>query len=454
MSIVRGESQEPVKVSINTILDEKGVIPMYHHRLNRRDFIKTATVTAGSCVLGSIFPARVLGANDRINFGVIGVGNMGTGHLQNIVERGERDNISVVAVSDVYRRRITRAQDICGGEGYMDYRKLLDRKDVDAVLIASPDHWHAKMSIDAMEAGKHVYCEKPMTLTIEQALQVREAVRRYKKVFQVGPNDTAKDSYWKARDAIRHGRVGKVTWAQGSYNRNVRGCAFNVWMPFDETAGPSKSGEDYVDWDMWLGYKWNLAPKIRWNADHFFRFRKYWPYNGGVATDLLYHKLAPLLISIVGENGEYPHRVNANGGLYLEKDGRDIPDVFTMSVDYRSEFTVNLTSILTNDTQMPTRICGRYGTIEMDGEHAVMTGNGDYVEEFKQFNNGQASVTVPSESRRDLKGNFIDVIRQGGILHCNVDLGAATMVAIKMGVESYRRNRTMLWDPIRERIIL
>lgn len=426
---------------------------MHDQKLNRRHFIKTAALAAGTAASWNVFPSSVLGANDRINFGVIGTGNMGTGHLSDLVKRSEEENIRVKAISDVYQRRITRAIGICNGDGYMDYRKLLDQKDIDAVLIATPDHWHAKMSIDAMDAGKHVYCEKPMTLTVEQALQVRDAVKHYGKVFQVGPNDTAKDAVWKARDAIRDGRVGKVTWAQGSYNRNVRGCAFNVWMPFDETAGPNKTGEDYVDWDMWLGYEWNLAPKIRWNADHFFRFRKYWPYSGGVATDLLYHKLAPLLISIVGEDGEYPMRVSAGGGLYLEKDGRDIPDVFTMTIDYRSEFTVILTSILTNDTQMPTRINGRYGTIELDGENAVMTGNGEYVEEFKQSNDGETQVTLQSEPRRDLKGNFIDVIRRGGPLHCNVDLGAATMVAIKMGVESYRQSKTLLWDS-REEIII
>ena len=180
----------------------------------------------------------------------------------------------------------------------MDYRKLLEQKDIDAVLIATPDHWHGKISIDAMESGKHVYCEKPMTHTVEQALQVRDAVKRYKKVFQVGPNAIASDTYWKAREAILQGRIGKATWAQGSYNRNARICLFNDNQKIDPTAGPDKTGEDYINWDMWLGYEWDLAPKIPWTPDHYFRFRKYWPYSGGVATDLLYHKLAPLLIAM------------------------------------------------------------------------------------------------------------------------------------------------------------
>ena len=162
-----------------------------------------------------------------------------------------------------------------------------------------------------------------MTHTVEQALELRDAVRRYKKVLQVGPNGTGNDSYWEAHEAIKGGRIGKVTWAHGSFNRNARVCLFNTHQKIDPTAGPDKPGEDYIDWDMWLGHEWGLAPKIPWNPEHFFRFRKYWPYNGGVATDLLYHKLAPLLLAIAGPNGEYPWRVNASGGLYIEKDGRE-----------------------------------------------------------------------------------------------------------------------------------
>ena len=424
---------------------------------SRRTFIRSAALTAGALGIGGLIPSRVLGANDRIRFGLIGTGGMGTGHLQSLLGRSSDDNIQVGGICDVYQRRVNRSLAACGkaghrAEGYLDYRKLLDNKDIDAVLIATPDHWHSTISIAAMDAGKHVYCEKPMTLTVEQAIEVRNAVRKYKKVFQVGPNYTAEDQFWKARDIIRGGRIGKVTWAQGSYNRNVKGCAFNMWNPIDETAGPDKTGEDYIDWDMWLGSKWNLAPKIPWNPEHFFRFRKYWPYNGGVATDLLYHKLAPLLLTIVGPNGEYPSQVNANGGLYIEKDGRDIPDVFMMSVSYPSEFTVNLISVLTNDTQMPTRIFGKYGTMELD-KQAVMTENGDFTGEFRSLNNGYSQVSIPKAETRDMEGNFIDVIRTGGQLYCNAELGAATMVAIKMGVESYKQKKTLLWDSVNSKLI-
>jgi predicted dehydrogenase len=418
----------------------------------RRDFFKQSAVAAG--VLAARSRTRVVGANERVSVGIIGVGGMGFSHLRALVERSERYGCEVVAVSDVYQRRINRAVERCKGDGYLDYRELLQRPDIDAVFVVTPDHWHARISIDAMAAGKHVYCEKPMTLTIEQAFEVKKAVEKYGKVFQVGPNRTADDRFWKAQELILAGRIGKVTWAQGGYNRNIRGGAFNVWFPIDETAGPDKSGDDYVNWDMWLGHQWDLAQKIPWNPEHYFRFRKYWPYNGGVATDLLYHMMAPLLIAISGRDGEYPRRVNASGGLFLLKDGRDIPDVFLMNVDYLSEFTMSLTSVLTNNTRVPTRIYGQYGTIEIanDSDRAgqpgdmSVTGNGDFVKEFAERNHGYTELTMPMEERPDLRHNFFDCIRHGGTPFCNVELGTAAMVGIKLGVESYRQSKTMLWD--------
>ena len=419
-------------------------------QVSRRSFIKTMGIVSGATSLGGLMPSRVLGANDRINFAVIGTGGMGTGHLKSLVNRSEADNIKVVGVCDVYRRRLNNSMEISGADGTMDYREILDRKDVDAILIATPDHWHSKITLEGLDAGKHVYVEKPMTLTVEQAIEVRNAARKSDKVVQVGPNFTADDQYWLGNKLINDGRIGKVTWAQATYNRNPRsGGAFGALGTVNETAGPQQQGEDYVDWDMWLGWKWKLAPRIPWNPDHFFRFRRYWRYNGGVATDLLYHRLAPLLIALSGGNGAYPSRVSGNGGLYIKDDGRDVPDVFTLTADYPEKYTINLVSVLTNDTQRPTRIFGQYGTMEFDGD-VIMTGNGAFKDDFRKLNDGYDMIRIPTKETRDLEGNFIDVIRKGGRLHCNAELGCTTMVAIKMGVESYRQSKTLLWDHDRE----
>ena len=420
--------------------------------LSRRSFVASSAVAAGALALPASSAARVLGANDRIRIAAIGVGGMGTGHVGGLVKRAKDDNLEVPVVCDVFQKRVTRAQKIANCAGTRDYRTVIDNRDIDAVLIATPDHWHAKISIDALESGKHVYVEKPMTHTVEQAIELRNVVRKTKKVLQVGPQGTSDDGVWQAHDAIKAGRIGQVTWAHGSYNRNARVCLFNTHQTIDAAAGPDKTGEDFIDWDQWLGHKWGLAPKIAWNPEHFFRFRKYWPYNGGVATDLLYHKLAPLLIAMAGANGAYPLRVNAGGGLYVEKDGRDIPDVFLMTADFVGEFSVFLASTLTNDAGIPDRVYGKHGTMELGGD-PLLKFNGDFKDEFKAKNDGKEEARLPRQKRRDQVGNFLDVVRGNGTLHCNAELGCATMVAIKLAVESYRQRKTMLWDPKAERVV-
>ncbi|MHC5024885.1 MAG: Gfo/Idh/MocA family protein [Planctomycetota bacterium] len=444
-------------------------------RYSRRRFMQTAAAATAATTLPAASWARVLGANDRLNLAVIGTGGMGTGHTRSLMGRRDKDNLLVTRVCDVYRRRLNNAVGVIEGSeaaGTMEYREVLDDRGVDAVVIATPDHWHTKIAIEAMEADKDVYCEKPLSLTVQQAIDCRDAVKRTGRTLQVGPQGTSDDRFWKARRAIADGRIGKVTWSQGSYCRNSRGGQFN-WH-IDPDAGPNNPAhaDGYVWWERWLGSEWDLAPKIPWNADHFFRFRKYFAYNGGLATDLLYHRLAPLLLAISGPDGEYPKRVVASGGRYLEKDERDIPDTFLMMVDYPSEHTVVLASVMTNDVGVPDVIRGQYATMEF-GSTLLVKEQGTWWPEFREANAGefpstmktedgketpdpapgQASFEIYTSPRRDHMGNFLDAIRGEAPLHCNVDLGCSTMVAIKMGVESYRQNKVLLWDEQNERVI-
>jgi predicted dehydrogenase len=433
---------------------------------SRRLFLKTATaVGAGLAWLPHRSYGRILGSNDRLNMAVIGTGGMGTAHTNGLVKRKAEDNIDVIQVCDVYRRRLNNAMNIIGhgnGSGTMRHEDVLDNGDVDAVVIATPDHWHTKIAIEAMEAGKDVYCEKPLSLTIQQALDCRDAVHRTGRTLQVGPQGTSAPHIWAARDAIERGRIGKVSWSQGSYCRNSRGGQFNWGI--DPDAGPNNdpSSDGYVDWDRWLGHEYGLAEEIDWNADHFFRFRKYYAYNGGLATDLLYHKLAPFTKAISGHDGEYPRRVVASGGTYLEKDERDIPDTFMMMVDYPSEHTVVLASVMTNDVGVDDVIRGQHGTMTFTNGVTIKE-QGTWAPEFRERNgdvltigrgadgkpdpkHGQAVFSLDVPQRRDHMGNFLDAIRLGDEQACNVDLGTSTMVAIKMGVESLRQNKVMLWD--------
>jgi predicted dehydrogenase len=483
-------------------------------RITRRRFIQSSAAFSAAGFLPAASWARVLGANERITFGVIGCGGMGHSHLNDLMGRRERDNLIVTRVCDVYRRRLNSAIQRIEGQpqaGTMEYREVLDDKDVDAILIATPDHWHTKIAIEAMEAGKDVYCEKPLSLTIEQAIECREAVKRTGRVLQVGPQRTSEDRFWKARDAIAKNRIGKVCWSQASYCRNSREGQFN-W-PIDPDAGPhaSKDSEGYVWWDRWLGHEHGLAENIAWNADHFFRFRKYWAYNGGVATDLLYHMLAPLLLAINGPNGQYPRKVVASGGKYIEKDERDIPDTFMMMVDYPppNEHTIVLVSVMTNDGDLDTIIRGQHGTIAFGDGEIELREQETWWPEFRKTNAdiappsapsdqaippstdggssdaaasaapsgadaptsawrmekndngnekpvpppGQATCRIATEPRPDHMGHFLGAIRKECEPSCNVDLGCSTMVAIKMAVESYRRDKALLWDAKKEAVI-
>jgi predicted dehydrogenase len=452
--------------------------------VTRRQFIHSATAAASAaCVLPAVSWARVQGSNDRILMAVIGTGGMGHAHLGDLTGRAERDNVSVIQVCDVYRRRLNSAvQKIQAspGAGTMEYREVLDNKDVDAVLIATPDHWHTKIAIEAMEAGKDVYCEKPLSLTIEQAIECRDAVKRTGRTLQVGPQRTSEDRFWKAQDAIADGRIGKVVWSQASFCRNSREGQFN-WR-IDPDAGPNnpQDADGYVWWDRWLGHEWGLAENISWNADHFFRFRKYWAYNGGVATDLLYHMLAPILLAVTGSQGEYPRKVVAAGGKYIEKDERDIPDSFMLMIDYPSEHTVVLVSVMTNDSGLDTIIRGQHGTIEF-GDKLTLREQSVWWKEFRAVNAGlveqrmeradapggaagggsdkpvpdpgKASFQIHTSPRRDHMGHFLGAIRGQCDVSCNVDLGCSTMVAIKMGVEAYRQEKTLQWDAQTEQVV-
>ena len=461
---------------------------------SRRDFLggvlgAAAAGSASSLLMPAIAWGRVRGANERIRMAVIGTGGMGTHHVNAMLGRLDADNIALTRVCDVYRRRLNHATKLVAdagtaaavNPGTMEYREILDAKDVDAVLIATPDHWHTKIAIEAMDAGKDVYCEKPLSLTIEQALECRDAVKRTGRMLQVGPQGTSDDSFWRARDAIAKGRIGKPVWSQGAYCRNSRGGQFNWHIDPDASPTAPRDSDAYVWWDRWLGHEHGLAENIPWNPDHFFRFRKYFAYNGGVATDLLYHKLAPMLLAITGPDGEYPKRVVAVGGRFLEKDERDIPDTFMMMIDYPSEHSIVLVSVMTNDVGLDTVIRGQHGTIEFKTDTQEGTGGklavseqGEWAPEFRSVNadllaagttrneagadvsepaHGAARFEIATQPRRDHVGNFFDAIRGIAKPDCNVDLGCSTMVAIKMGVEAYRRNKVMLWDAQGERAL-
>lgn len=425
-------------------------------KVNRRDFVKIAVGTGISLGVSQVQgPAigKVLGANDRINIGIIGVGGRGMHLLRWAMETGAKKNDArVVAVSDVYVKRKRKAQDLCKGDGYLNYKELLDRKDIDAVVIATPDHWHAQMAIEAMEKGKDVYLEKPMTHTVEEAKQVHEAVLKHGKILQIGSQTTSSDQWWKARKAIQDGMIGKLIMSQGSYHRNSKNGEWN-W-PIDPEAGPNAKGENYIDWKMWLG----PAPSRPYDADRFFRFRKYWDYSGGIATDLFYHVMAPL--NICWNEPQFPYRVSGNGGIYVFKDEREVPDTFTLTADFAAGHTVVLSSSMANDTHIPGLIRGHEGTIIMVPE-GKFEGKVDYitvvpqkitVDKFKA-KYGSDQVRLAVEPRENHMENFLRCVRTREKPVLDSLTAYKAMTTIAMSVQSYREGKVIYFDEREQRVV-
>ena len=256
--------------------------------------------------------------NDRIRVALIGNGIQGNGDARMSIQAGGE----LVAVADVYEGRLTRAKEQWGDRIFTtrDYREVLARKDVDAVIIAVPDHWHRKMSVDAMNAGKDVYCEKPMVQLIEDGREVVDAAARTGRILQVGSQRVSSVVYQKAKELLEAGAIGETNLVEAWVDRNSAIGAWQYSIP------PDASGTT-IDWDRFLG----RAPKRPFEPIRLFRWRNYRDYGTGVGGDLFVHLFSGMHF-VLGSNG--PTRVYATGGIRYWKDGRDVPDVMLGLYDY------------------------------------------------------------------------------------------------------------------------
>jgi len=422
--------------------------------VNRRDFVKSAAGAGVTLTVLRSAKGKSASANDRINIGVIGVGGRGRALLDWAMKTGQQPEnpAQVVAVSDVYGKRLRAAKEAAKCDGYLDYRELLNRKDVDAVIIATPDHWHARMAIEALEHGKDVYLEKPMTHTVDEARLVNDKVKQTGRVLQVGSQTTSSDQWHKARKVIADGTIGKLIMSQGSYHRNSTNGEWN-WM-IETNAGPDKTGDDFIDWKMWLGD----APKRPYDADRFFRFRKYWDYSGGVATDLFYHVMAPL--NLCWGEAQFPQRVVGTGGIYVFQDEREVPDTFMLTADFAAGHSVVLSSSMANDTHIPGLIRGHEGTI-MIVPGGQFEGRVDYItvtpqriarQKFKE-KYGSIEIMIECEPREDHMQNFLRCVKSREKPVLDSLTAYKAMVTIGMSVQSYREGRVLYWDEQKQKVL-
>ena len=304
--------------------------------LNRRGFLWAAGAASASTLIAPRLhaligagdePARSISANDHVQIALIGAGGQGQGDTKTAVQV---PGVKLVAVADCYNGRLEHCKELWGDDIFTtrDYNEILVRKDIDAVIIGTPDHWHKQASVDAMKAGKDVYCEKPMIHVYADGPEMIEAAHANNRILQIGSQRVSSILYAKAKDLLASGSIGELNMVTAYWDRNSSIGAWNYTVPPD--ASP-----ETCDWTRFLG----TAPKVPFNAEHFFQWRKWKAYGSGVAGDLFVHLFSGTHF-VTGSHG--PTRAMATGDLRFWKDGRDVPDVMVGLFDYREGFNLSL----------------------------------------------------------------------------------------------------------------
>lgn len=449
-------------------------------------------------------------SGDPIRFGVIGYGGRGQ-HLARVLgfatpewiksmqkhdnhealkafEEQENLNVKFTGVCDVFDIPAETAESAFADcKRYRTYEDMIASPEIDAVIIATPDHWHAPMSIAALKAGKHVYVEKPMTHKIKETYELREAVRNSNAVFQVGHQHRQTPSFLTAREIIRKQVLGHVSLVQTNTNRNDDNGAWQYHI--HEKASPKT-----IDWELFLGN----APKIPFNKEHFFRWRKWWAYGSGLSGDLMTHDYDR--VNCVLEMG-MPRFVSASGGIYTHNDGRDVPDVLQVSMEYpdystgssrepgiEKGMTFVYSATLGNQFNRPTILMGHDATLELGNTLRVYpdgrsTRYKELLESGRAHPNTPIYIFDPAAGDVDgitsatskyfadkgllwtyLDGKRVDTsmlhlkewlaaIRHGTPVSCGIDEGFEEAMSAHMAGLSWKLGRRMEWDPVMEEIV-
>ena len=430
-----------------------------HKSVSRREFIQTGTVGAAALGAAATFlsapaPAQAVGANQRLRIGFIGPGGRGlSGHVIPLCKlRKDGAPIELVAVNDVYDINAQTAIDtITKSTGvapkrYADYRELLADKDIDAVCIGTPDHWHAKQTIDALRAGKNVYCEKPMTHTIDEAFAVVKAWKETGKVMQVGVQSTSLPLWGKVNELLRQGEIGKVLMFQTECFRN---SDLGQWRyyPLVKEMNPKT-----INWKSWLGVDEGLAPDMPFDRAVYAQWRRFWPFGAGMFTDLFVHRATSMLKAT---GLRFPSRVVGAGGIYLEYDGRDVPDVATVVADYEEGVQGLITATMScANTPIQQLIRGHNGSLvfgngeefegfEFVGERPEVHHDRNILKSYTKFIGKVIDTTYHHQK------NFVQCCIDGtpDKVNCPPDLGAAAIVTVNLGSRSYREGKVFHFDP-------
>jgi len=420
-----------------------------HSNVTRRSFLgRSASLAAAVTTCTAVSASRVLGANDRIGVGVIGTGGRGNAHLGVIRKVQEEANVELVAACDAFRPRLNKAAEQYQiKKTYMEHQELLKDPQVDVVTIATPDHIHGFQAIDALHAGKDVYCEKPVThwRQFELTKRLAKEVEKSKRVFQLGTQGMSDGAWALIKKLIQDGQIGKPIHAECGYFRvgdwGERG------MPIDDPK--AKPGQD-LNWKAFLGD----SPKHDFDVSRFFRWRMYEDYAGGPVTDLFPHSLTPVL-SMLGVG--MPSVAAATGGKFRYEE-REIPDTFNMLIDFPEKITVVVLGTQGNDYagtggrgsggRIPI-IRGWEGTLTVKENQVVFTPAQESKKEAKQF-------PIPKgEDFNEYWRSFFSCCRNRQTETLSpMRLAFAVQTALQMGMLAYRKGKTAKFDPKKEEIVI
>ena len=442
------------EANLNVVMKQKAETPQ--DGATRREFIKKSTLAAAAVAASTnLFktpvygqeqapaPGSVVGANNRLVVAYIGTGPQGMAHVRTQKAGAAANNIAQAAVCDLstYRQNEARTEIGPNCATFKDYEKLLERKDIDAVTISTVDHWHCKTTLAALEAGKHVYVEKPITRYLGEAFDVYDTVKRTGKILQIGSQGCSAAAWHKSAELIQAGTIGTPVWAQGYYCRNNP----NGKAEWDYTIQPWCTAAD-VDWDKW---QLPVHDKTPFNADAFFRWRKYYAYCAGLLGDLVPHRLLPLMFAT--GNPEYPTRVVCLGAKSVHSDAgipgpeRDSPE----QIELLAEFPSGLTLVLVSSS-----VAARSPGFVIYGHHASLeigsSGERVEVKPEKDFSDDVDLQTFdglkPNEDIGAHEANWFDCIRSNKQPNAGIDLAIRAQTVISLAEMSNRLNMMCLFD--------
>jgi predicted dehydrogenase len=398
--------------------------------LTRREFLKeAAAVGAGVAAFGGLTPAKVLGANDRIRLGLLGAGERGTYDMK--VFMGNPD-VEVVAVCDVYEPHRLIAQQTAGSQAqaHTDYREVLDRKDVDAVLIATPDHWHKQVLIDAVHAGKDAYCEKPIMHSIPEGVEMVKAVKESNRVVQTGTQQRSWPHWIIGKQLVDDGMLGEITFVHTYWYQNY----------LEDSGWTKKHAVDtsQLNWKMWLGD----APDQPFTEEKFAHWRFFWDFGGGILTDLLTHWI-DVIQWYLGQPA--PQTATTTGDLYLMD--WQCPDTITAVYEYPGKTMVTFTGALSNsigDGGIVFR--GTKATLKIDRAQLLVYPEGAHWQPGTNYPPPEVHVLSERDGTIDHVANFLDCMRSRKLPNANIEVGFEAARTSWIGNIALKRGLKTVWN--------